>query len=195
MTEAQATTVVERAFFHNANALYALGLTPRPTNLTVPSPTPTGPVVPALDALAAQGTRSVRLHWVDLSNTVRYRVVPIARLQRMVATSAHGGVGVTITKACLGLICENLVPGFGPSGEYILVPDLDSLRAASYADGHAFVMGTLEEKEPVQRADGTQTVEVDVCPRTVLRRIVECILRRVLPLLPIDLYTQFRKNT
>jgi len=97
----------------------------------------------------------------------------------MLSTSAHGGV--TITKACLGLIGENLAPGFGPSGEYVLVPDLDSLRASLNANGHAFLMGTFEEKEPVKRADGSETVEVDVCPRTALRRIVECGFLLVVP--------------
>jgi hypothetical protein len=173
MTQPQAVTIIERAFFHNSNVLYNLGLTPQPTNLTVPSSALPSPNrgTPTLDSLAALGIRFVRLHWVDLSNTVRYRVIPIARLQRMLATSAHAGI--TITKSCLGLIGEGLAPAFGPTGEYILIPDMETLRVASYADGHAFVMGTFEEKEPVKRTDGTETLEVDDCPRTALRRIVE----------------------
>src|SRR5882724_351910 len=156
MTETQAATLVERAFFHNSNELYKLGLTPQPTNLSVPSLTSPqlGPIASTLDTLVAQGTRFVRLHWVDFLNIVRCRIIPLVRLQCMLSTSAHGGV--TITKACLGLIGENLAPGFGPSGEYVLVPDLDSLRASLNANGHAFLMGTFEEKEPVKRADGSE---------------------------------------
>lgn len=35
------------------------------------------------------------------------------------------------------------------------------------------VLGHFEEKTPIPGADGNPTVEVNLCPRTLLRRILE----------------------
>ena len=71
-----------------------------------------------------------------------------------------------ITKAVLGLNQVDLIaPGFIPTGEYFLMPDLKSLRTFTLEPRYAYIMGQFEEKEdPVK--------EVALCPRTILQRIV-----------------------
>jgi len=66
-------------------------------------------------------------------------------------------------------------PGFLPIGEYLYVPDMASMKLCPYAPGEASVMGWFQEKAPVQRADLQLTVEVDLCSRGILRRVVECV--------------------
>lgn len=73
---------------------------------------------------------------------------------------------VGITKAVLGIIQVDMIaPGFYPTGEYFLMPDLKSLRTSSLEPRYASFMGQLEEKFSEPR-------EVDLCPRTILSRIV-----------------------
>lgn len=42
-----------------------------------------------------------------------------------------------------------------------------------YAPGHASIMGWFEEKVPVAGQEGHRSIEVDLCPRTILRRLVD----------------------
>jgi hypothetical protein len=56
-------------------------------------------------------------------------------------------------------------PGFTATGEYFLMPDLKSLRTSLLEPRYAYVMGQFEEKEAEEK-------EVDLCPRTLLNRIV-----------------------
>jgi hypothetical protein len=56
-------------------------------------------------------------------------------------------------------------PGFNPAGEYFLMPDLKSLRTSVLEPRYAYVMGQFEEKEATEK-------EVDICPRTLLKRLV-----------------------
>jgi hypothetical protein len=58
-----------------------------------------------------------------------------------------------------------LTPGFTPTGEYFLIPDIKSLRTCKLEPRYAYIMGQFEEKEGPQK-------EVDVCPRTLLNKIV-----------------------
>jgi hypothetical protein len=60
-----------------------------------------------------------------------------------------------------------------PTGEYLYAVDLLSLRISPYAPGHASVLGWFEEKRPHPGVKGHLALEVDICPRTILRRIVE----------------------
>ena len=63
--------------------------------------------------------------------------------------------------------------GLSPTGEYLYAVDLSSLRISPYAPGHASVLGWFEEKRPNPGLQGRLALEVDICPRTILRRIVE----------------------
>jgi glutamine synthetase len=75
---------------------------------------------------------------------------------------------VGIAKAVFGLTQQDIIsPGFGPSGEYFLMPDLKSLHLSKLEERYAYVMGQFEEKEMVG-----DTVECELCPRTLLNRIV-----------------------
>lgn len=62
-----------------------------------------------------------------------------------------------------------LALGFSSNGEYLLVPDLTSLRVAPYAQHHAVVMCYLQEKFP--SPEHGRVVPID--PRTLLKRVIE----------------------
>ena len=68
-----------------------------------------------------------------------------------------------------GLVGATCAPGFNGTGLYLYAPDLSSLRKCGYAPGHVSLMGWFEEKE----ATVGGSLEVDLCPRTQLRRVVE----------------------
>ncbi|VDC04473.1 unnamed protein product [Peniophora sp. CBMAI 1063] len=119
-----------------------------------------------VSALAASGVRFVRLTWVDLTNMVRCRMIPIGAFQALLA-SRRPGVGITM--ASMGLIGAGCAPGFNGTGEYLYVPDVSSLRKCGYAPGHASLLGWFEPKLP----KAGESREVDLCPRTQLRRVVE----------------------
>lgn len=110
----------------------------------------------------------VRVQWVDLINNIRHRVLPLAYFRKLVQSN-RGGIG--ITKAGLGLVRLQMAPGFSPTGEYLYVPDLDSLRICPYAPGHLSVMGWFEEKLPSPSGG----LSVPLCPRTLLKRIIEYV--------------------
>ncbi|KAF8908595.1 hypothetical protein CPB84DRAFT_1703615 [Gymnopilus junonius] len=80
--------------------------------------------------------------------------------------------GTSLTKASLGLVFVNIAEGFNATGEYLYAIDMSTLRICPYAPGHASVMGWFEEKEPIVGL-GHRSIEVDLCPRTILRRVVE----------------------
>jgi hypothetical protein len=76
-----------------------------------------------------------------------------------------------MTKASLGIIYLNLAEGFNAIGEYLYVADLDSLRVCPYEGGHATIMGYFQEKAPVQGS----RIDVELCPRTLLKRVEEYV--------------------
>ncbi|KAL5483506.1 hypothetical protein ACEPAI_8738 [Sanghuangporus weigelae] len=142
----------------------------------------------------------VRVTWVDLVNFVRYRVVPIAHFRNLFVdavsqSSSSSSVsnearvkgkdgtrfnphpGITITKVTLGLAYLAMAEGFSATGEYVYTPDLTSTRLLPYAPGHANVFGWFEEKQveadDVKVKANENEFEVSLCPRTVLRRIVQ----------------------
>lgn len=119
-----------------------------------------------LALLSNPAIKYVRLQWLDYTNTLRFRVLPVSYFRRLLS-SARPGTG--IAKCALGLVFLKLAPGFSSSGEYLTVPDLLSLRVAPYAPGHASVMAYFEEKVPTPEYG----LVVPVCPRTLLKRIVE----------------------
>lgn len=136
-----------------------------------------------VSALATSGVRYVRLTWVDLTNMVRCRVIPIGMAFLVTSKECHTHMfvgafqallaarrpGVGITMASMGLVGAACAPGFDGTGEYLYVPDLSSLRKCGYAPGHASLLGWFQPKQT--RAGESR--EVDLCPRTQLRRVVE----------------------
>ncbi|KAL0958313.1 hypothetical protein HGRIS_000458 [Hohenbuehelia grisea] len=116
------------------------------------------------------GIEFVRIQWVDLVNKVGYKVVPLSRFKKMILGSRPG---VNFSKATLGLVFLEIAEGFSSFGEYLYVVDMDSLRPCPYAPGHASVMGWYEEKNPRPDCDQSLAYFVDLCPRTLVRRITD----------------------
>lgn len=119
----------------------------------------------SVDDLPVHGIDFVRLQWNDFTNLTRFRVVPLSSF-RALLEAPRPGIG--ITKACLGVVNTTLAEGFPTRGEYAFVPDLDTLTICAYAPGHASVMGWFQEKQP---APGSKSLDVALCPRTLLNRI------------------------
>lgn len=146
-----------------------------------------------LRSLEKEGVKYVRVTWVDLTNVVRCRIVPLHHFQRLLgypntATNKFGVIpeppsastgdhakrgGVTITKASFGMVNIAVTKDTPSSGEWLYVPDLSTIRTLPYAPGHVSVMGWLEEKEWVTNKEGYETVKVPLCPRDLLRRVIE----------------------
>ncbi|KAG6914567.1 hypothetical protein DXG01_016584 [Tephrocybe rancida] len=80
--------------------------------------------------------------------------------------------GLGISKAALGIVYASFAEGFLATGEYLCVPDLSSLRLCPYSPKHASVMVWLKEKKPYLTFDNKLTVDVPLCPRATLHRIV-----------------------
>ncbi|TEB34253.1 FLU1-II [Coprinellus micaceus] len=129
----------------------------------------TGPQAPhpAVVLLQSQNIAYIRVQWVDLTNQIRYRVLPLAYFAKLLQSSNRPAV--SLTKATLGMVFLNMSPGFTCNGEYSYVFDLDSLRTSSYAPSHAIVMGWFQEKYP----SPSGSFDVDLCPRALLKRISE----------------------
>jgi len=80
--------------------------------------------------------------------------------------------GMGVPKAALGVIYLKLAKGFPSTGEYLYVPDISTLRICPYAPKHAVVMGWFQEKTPCLKAENVLTIDVPLCPRAMLLRIV-----------------------
>ncbi|KAG6919340.1 hypothetical protein DXG01_006886 [Tephrocybe rancida] len=111
----------------------------------------------------------VRLQWVDLVNNIRCRVIPLPYFLKLLEASRPG---VGVAKVALGLVYLMTAPGFAPSGEYLYVPDLSTIRICPYSPGEAVVMGWFHEKTPYPGIDNKLTLEVALCPRATLKRVV-----------------------
>lgn len=114
----------------------------------------------------------VRLYWVDLSNTRRCRVLPKEYFKQLVQKSNRPGV--TIAKVSLGLVYLHIADGFEPIGEFLYVLDLSSLRVLQGVGKGPIlgILGNFEEKDPEGKKNG---VEVRMCPRTALSRIIRFV--------------------
>lgn len=121
-----------------------------------------------------KGIRHVRLAFVDLSNIVRIRIVPISKFLQFI--EPIGTRGCTMSNAVFGLMAhkDDLVVGLPPEiscrGEISLVPDLtngiDDLRRLPYGSGsHALCMVNLEDKD-------NPKVPYAICPRSTLKKVL-----------------------
>jgi glutamine synthetase len=135
---------------------------------------PTGPKISVKD-LEKLGIRYVRITWVDLINNIRYRVLPLNYFKRLLESDRPG---ISVASAAFGLVTLQLAEGFTPIGEYLYVPDLNTLRVCSYAEGHASIYGYFQEKVPPPNGE----LEVELCPRTILKKVLQYVKFFVLPI-------------
>ncbi|KAF7967791.1 hypothetical protein HWV62_33029 [Athelia sp. TMB] len=133
----------------------------------VPQKTPLYGVT--ITGLKGSGVKFVRIQWVDWTNQIRLRVVPIAYFEKLLDSSRPG---VTVVKCVFGMVFAELAEGFSGVGEYLYVIDMNTIRLCPYAPGHASVQGFFEEKSPIPGPDRQLSVSVNLCPRTALQRIV-----------------------
>ncbi|KAF7354211.1 Glutamine synthetase/guanido kinase [Mycena venus] len=136
------------------------------------SPGSINPEQPIMDitALKDLGIRFIRLQFVDLTNNVRYRVIPIAYFEKMLASPRPS---IAIAAAILGVVYLHIADGFTTDTEYLYVPDMSSVRVLQYKPGHASVLGWFEEKTAVVGSDGQLSSQVDLCPRRILHQVAE----------------------
>ena len=136
------------------------------------TPDTISPALPkSLDELLTPDIKFVRVQWIYLINTVRFRVLPSNHFRTLFANPASRA-GVGLGKVALGLVGLLTAPGFGALGEHLYVPDLASWRVCTYAPGHASVMGWFQEK-PLGPAG--EVVPAPLCPRTLLQRLTRCV--------------------
>lgn len=102
----------------------------------------------------------IHVQWVELTNTVRYRILSVPYF-RTLLESTRPGIG--IPKITMG-------PAWG---EYLYVPDLSTMRLCPHAPGEAVVMGWFKEKTPYLGACNQLTFDVPLCPRATLQRVVQ----------------------
>ncbi|KAH9478711.1 Protein fluG [Psilocybe cubensis] len=122
-------------------------------------------------SLQGSDIKFIRLQWLDYTNMVKFRIMPVSYFQKLLASQRPG---VNLAKPSLGLVGLGLAEGFPIMGEYYLTPDVRTLRRCPYEPGHASLMSWFEEKAPVELPDGSSSVAVPLCPRTTLKRIVDC---------------------
>ena len=170
LTSMQTIQIVTDLLFTTANKLYGLGLelhTPgagESNTLINRSLSRRGPVndFDTFDhfLLSHRDIRFLRLQWLDYTATARLKLLPIKRAKEMFQQSKYLGA----TTAVFGLTQMDIVcEGFKATGEYNQMPVLSSLRPSARSK-YATVQCEF------RKGDGS---EVDLCPRTILRRQVE----------------------
>jgi hypothetical protein len=112
----------------------------------------------------------IRFQWVDFTNIVRTRIMPLSYFKKLLEGNRPG---ITIPKVVLGAVYHLAAPGFIAMGEYLITPDLSTIRPCPYEPGHASLIGWFEEKAGVVDPQGQPILHVDLCPRGILRRIVQ----------------------
>lgn len=146
---------------------YGVKYTPADADLKFEAPTWTG--------LAAwNDTKFIRLTWVDLSSVIRCKILTLKYFRTLVAKSPNGVLTTTLTTASLGLVGRMLVDGFSVAGDYLFEVDLSSLRLLPYIPGHAIVFGWLK---PIHIGPEPQLITDPLCPRTILKNIVEYVIQ------------------
>ncbi|KAH0589573.1 hypothetical protein H2248_005310 [Termitomyces sp. 'cryptogamus'] len=112
----------------------------------------------------------VRIQWVDLVNNIKCRVFPLSYFLKLLESSRPG---VGVSKASMGLVYLMVAPGFSRQGEYLYVPDLSTIRLCPYSSGEVVVFGWFNEKTPYLGIDNKLTLDVPLCSRATLQRVVK----------------------
>ncbi|KAF5387245.1 hypothetical protein D9757_006859 [Collybiopsis confluens] len=128
------------------------------------------PVYTLNNAIAQGIVNYVRIYFVNLANIRRCRIVPIDYFTQLVQSKRPG---VNVGQVVVGLLDLITPPGFSAIGDFLYATDLPTLRPLPFAPGHMAVLGNYEEKLPYRDSSGKMSVSVPVCPRTLLKRVVE----------------------
>ncbi|KAG2008476.1 glutamine synthetase [Coprinopsis cinerea AmutBmut pab1-1] len=123
---------------------------------------------PIIKTLIEQGIAFVRVQWVDLTNLIRCRVIPISSFDKLLQSERPA---ISITKAVLGLVGYGVAETFNGTGVWSYLFDLTSLKLCPYAPRHASVMGWFHEASPPPARD----LGISICPRTLLSKVVASI--------------------
>ncbi|KAF9035313.1 glutamine synthetase/guanido kinase [Hymenopellis radicata] len=118
--------------------------------------------------LAGLGISYVRVIWIDFTNITRCRVISLKHFLKMMQSARPG---VALAFAVMSMVDLRLAAGVSAVGEWFYVIDTSTLRICPYEEGLATVMGNFQHKVPVL-VNGSPSLQVDVCPRTILERVV-----------------------
>lgn len=118
--------------------------------------------------LESRGIKWVRVQFVDYTNAVRFRILPIAYFKKVCETLRPSLL------FDLSLLSAGASQGEGSAQEdwereCLYVVDFGSFRACPYAPGHATIMGWFEEKT----VSPTGSLSISLCPRTMLKNIID----------------------
>ena len=80
----------------------------------------------------------IRFQWVDYTNTVRFRIMPLSYFKKLLEGKRPG---IAVPKVSLGVVYLTVASGFAPMGEYLITPDLSTIRPCPREPGHASLVG------------------------------------------------------
>ncbi|KAI5819267.1 hypothetical protein BZA77DRAFT_259703 [Pyronema omphalodes] len=175
----QASSLVKKMFFENSQRLYDLSISPAwSEDLAIPASALTpntsrsvSPTLNAFDAIFAshKSAKFLRIQWVDYSNTLRLRVLPISQVRKALSKGPNG-LDIRITQAAFSIMHDDYVTStMTPSGMWSISPDWSSLRSyhpAATETGNPYAAVMCDIKL-VTGEDMTR------CPRTVLRHTID----------------------
>lgn len=164
LTTIEAVKIVEDTLFNTANQLYGLKLplvAVSSTVLNLSKAAWTNNFARLQRFLDQEpSVQYLRLQWLDYTNTLRLRVLPIKQALRMFSEGRFIG----IIEAVFGLLQSDIIcSGFSATEEYNMYPQFDGLRLGS-RKGYATVQCEFRRKNGE---------ELPICPRTSLRKQVE----------------------
>ena len=192
LTTKEAVKVVQDILFNTANQLYGLDLPLVPVShalLSEPSPSNASWTnnFAQLQRFLDQepSVQFLRLQWLDYTNTLRLRIVPIKQALRMFSS----GQSFSIVEAVFGLLQQDIIcPGFSATDEYSIYPQfagtcalgpLDSKlyfrsRVLTPTSSSGLCLGSRKGYATVQcEFQKKNGEELPICPRTSLRHQVE----------------------
>ena len=138
LTTVEAIKIVQDILFNTANQLYGLELNLVPVISAVlsnisPSKVSWTDNFAQLQRFLCQepSVRFLRLQWLDYTNTLRLRILPIKQALRMFSEGRFTG----IVQAVFGLLqTDAICPGFSATDEYTLYPQFSSTYTLGLAD-------------------------------------------------------------
>ena len=126
LTIPEAVKIVQDMLFNTANQLYSLKLSLVPIRSTVLSNISSSKASWTYNLTMFQhfleqkpSVRFLRLQWLDYTNTLRLRILPIKQALRMFSEGRFIG----IVEAVFGLLqVDHICPGFSATDEYDMYP-------------------------------------------------------------------------